>query len=198
VPTDDLQHLQPLQRKLVTAALTVTALIALIAVYGYATGAPWVGMATYTYDTAGRITGFGGYKTFWDWLELLIVPLALALGGGLIAVFVTRWLEARRERVAWSTRIAEEYLGRFEEHSRVRAYFLIKEGDLTPVQKLNIKAWGNWLEFVALLCNLDMADTRLMRELGIDDFIREFRRDAGRYRFLDDARRDDWRHIARF
>lgn len=185
-------------RYLIAAAVGMIALIALIAVYGYVTGAPWVGMVEYTYDAGWRVTSSDGYKTFWDWLGLLIVPLVLAFGGSLVAIFVTHELEARRDKTAWSMRIAEDYLRRFEEHGRVKKYLQTKESEITGSQELNIRAWGNWLEFVALLCNREMADIDLIHELGIDRFIHEFYMAARPLEKFKLAWDKDWRHIEQF
>lgn len=192
----------PFQRRwaryLLAAAVGVIALIALIAVYGYVTGAPWVGMVEYTYDAGWRVTSTDGYKTFWDWLALLIVPLVLAFGGSLVAIFVTHELEDRRDKAAWSMRIAEDYLRRFDEHGRVKANLKSKDTKLSGAQEFNVLAWGNWLEFVALLCDQNMAETRLIRELGIDRFILEFYDAAASHDQFKDKFKEDWRYIEKF
>jgi hypothetical protein len=199
MPNNDYQRSSPrLLWVLVGIALGVVLLVAVIAVYGYVTGTPWVGMIEYTYDANGRVTASDGYKTFWDWLGLLIVPLVLAIGGSLIAVFITRSLETQRERTAWSTRIAEEYLRRYDQHAAVRAVLNKKEADLKDADWATLFAWGDWLEFVAMLSNLDMTDRDLMREMGIDSFICEFYTTTHQWNKLAGTWREHWQHIVRF
>lgn len=95
-------------------------------------------------------------------------------------------------------RIAEDYLHRFEEHGRVKKYLLASETGISSSQELNIRAWGNWLEFVALLCNREMADIRLVQDLGIDRFIIEFYDDAKDLTIFKMTWKDDWQNIVKF
>ncbi|MCB0034356.1 MAG: hypothetical protein KDE51_10070, partial [Anaerolineales bacterium] len=53
----------------------------LIPILGYINSWKWVGMVTYQYDSSLNPIGVEGIKTFWDWLNLLIIPFVLALAG---------------------------------------------------------------------------------------------------------------------
>jgi len=64
-------------------ALSVAVVIAVILYYGHATRAGWVGVSG---------------KTFWDYLELLIVPVALAIGGYWLNRIQEREREAEAEQ----------------------------------------------------------------------------------------------------
>jgi uncharacterized protein HemX len=62
------------------AALAVVLVIGAILYYGYTTSPGWVGVSG---------------KKFWDYLNLLIVPAAIAAG-----VAVINWMQSKREREA--------------------------------------------------------------------------------------------------
>ena len=183
------------RRTLIRLTLAAVAVIALIALYGYLTGARWTGMIEYTYDSSGRVIASDGYKTFWDWLQLLIVPLILTLGGSLIAVYgsliavyVTRSMETRRARTEWSIRVAEQYLARYSQHARVTAILKEPEAKLTNNEKNTVREFGNWLELVATLYRHNLADRQLIRELGLHTLIATFLATADDFQFLRDAR----------
>src|ERR687885_269123 len=57
-------------RRLAILALVVGLGIAIIAICGYAFVWEWTGFISKP-----------NYRTFWDWLKLLVVPVVLALGG---------------------------------------------------------------------------------------------------------------------
>ena len=172
------------------AALLILATILLIALYGYASGAAWPGLWDYTYDAAGAVTS-ARFQTFWNWLELLIVPVVLLLGGALLG----RYLESRRERVTWSTKVAEEYLKRFDDHAAVLHILALEEKCLSADQKLAVLRFGNWLEFVAALYARDLVDRDLFYALGLQGIICEFQTATAPYAFVAQARTQDWTHI---
>jgi hypothetical protein len=176
------------RRALFRITIAAIAVIALVALYGYLTGARWTGIIEYTYDSRWRVTSSDGYKTFWDWLGLLIVPLMLTLGGSLLAVYVTRTLEAQRTRTEWSIKVAEQYLARYSQHAQVTGCLQDSEANLTNNQKNAVKEFANWLELVATLYSHDLVDRQLIREMGFDKLISEFLEQAGRYQYLRDAR----------
>lgn len=182
---------RPDGRKLLSAlALVLFFVVVLVTLYGYSSGAAWAGMWDYTYDGAGAVTAVS-FRTFWDWLSLLIMPVVLLLGGGLLG----RYLERGRERTAWSTKVAEEYLKRFDDHAEVTAVLRQPEAGLTDQQKLAVLRFGNWLEFVATLYNRDMLDRDLFHDLGFFSVICLFYAQTEPYNFVADARTVYWENI---
>src|SRR5215213_4283695 len=71
-------------RRLAIIAIVVGLAIVITAVCGYVFGWEWTGLAK------------PKQRTFWDWLELLIVPVVLALGGYLF----TRSENRRAQKIA--------------------------------------------------------------------------------------------------
>ena len=66
------------------ALLTITALIVYWAIWAD-NSPPWTGFGAYDEETQGARA-----KTLWDWMELLIVPLAVAVGAAVISYFQKR------------------------------------------------------------------------------------------------------------
>jgi uncharacterized protein YjbI with pentapeptide repeats len=60
--------------------LLVLLLLAVLIILGYLYSWDWLGVVEYEYDPDGTPTGVTGTKTIWDWMELLIIPIVLALG----------------------------------------------------------------------------------------------------------------------
>lgn len=79
------------------------ALVCLVALFGYILKMGWVGVRGLA--TEG---GHKPYKTLWDWMDLLIVPAVLALGGLLLS-------QAQEVR-------QQDLLDQRDDHSRVQGY----------------------------------------------------------------------------
>jgi hypothetical protein len=75
-------------RRLVALAAVVLAVVIIVIVYGYVARPGWTGVAN---------------KTFRDYLELLIVPAAIAIG-----VAVINWMQGERQRQADRAQRARE------------------------------------------------------------------------------------------
>jgi len=144
-----------MKRDTAVALALVAALAAMLAFWAFAT----------EYGT-----GFAG-KTLWDWLELLVVPLALALGGTIFAVYFTRHVERRQRQTDLTVHLAEGYLDRFDEFQDV-AEILARAGEgLTGTERHRIRKLGNWLEAAATLLNHGEVEEALMRDLGLTTAI---------------------------
>jgi hypothetical protein len=120
-------------------------------------------------------SGFEG-KTLWDWLELLIVPLALGLGGSVFAVYFTRHVERSQRRTDLTLRLADDYLQRFDDLQRSESLLAGVPRPLSAEDRLLIRKSGNWLELAATLINREQVDTSLQRDLGIEQVICQFYR----------------------
>lgn len=144
-----------MKRDTVVALVLVAALAAALVIWAVAT-------------TNG--TGFAG-KTLWDWLELLVVPLALAFGGTIFAVYFTRHVERRQRQTDLTIHLAEGYLDRFDEFQDVAELLTRAGAGLTGTERHRIRKLGNWLETAATLLNHDEVEEALMRDLGVTTAI---------------------------
>src|SRR5215211_2473133 len=91
---------QPTRRQLLWAGGIAALAFLIIVVCGYLFGWKWTGLAQ-----SKVLKGVQPAKTLWDWLDLLIIPVVLAIGGYLF----TR-SENRATRVAAGQRAQSEAL----------------------------------------------------------------------------------------
>src|SRR6266700_4004031 len=72
--------------------LMLVVLIALLVVIvlGYIHNWDWVGLGPYVSPTHPKDTDFQRGKNLWDWLQLLIIPAVLAVGGYLFNYTTSR------------------------------------------------------------------------------------------------------------
>ena len=91
----------------ILSALLLVVLVAFLAAliyFGYKL--PWTGFAEYSGSVSSR---FDRPKSLWDWLDLLLVPLLLALGAWLLNRSArTREQEAEERRVEEQQKIEED------------------------------------------------------------------------------------------
>jgi hypothetical protein len=140
-------------------------------------------------------TGFED-KTLWDWLELLLVPVALALGGSVFGIYLTRTVEARQKRDTVTIEVYHQYLARYRDFGRVRHLLRdAQESELLPGDKNDIRDFGNWLDLVATLANQALVNTALLAEWKLDPTLCDFFDQAGRFTFLANARQESWRNL---
>lgn len=143
-------------------------------------------------------TGFGT-KSLWDWLELLLVPLALGLGGSVFAFRLTRSVEARQERNALTVALYEQYLARFRDFARVLALLdAAQERELEVRDRNDVRDCGNWLDLVATLANQGLLNERLLTEWALDGVLLDFYRRTQALTFLQAAYAGGWRNLRRF
>ncbi len=90
-------------------ALLAALLTALLLIAGYVYDLAIIGFSDYTYTKSDGESEFQRGKTVWDWMQLLIVPAALAIGG-FIFNRTEKQLEHQRaeERAAREQKQAEE------------------------------------------------------------------------------------------
>lgn len=69
----------------VTLVLLSALVLIILIIAGYVFDVEWVGVSSYTYASGGE-THFMRGKTLWDWLNLLIIPVFLAIGGWLMKI----------------------------------------------------------------------------------------------------------------
>ena len=81
------QH--PVATVLITLLATVIVLIVL-SVLGYIFNWGWTGLSPYTSPLHTSNSDFQRGKTLWDWMQLLIIPVVLAIGGYLFNLTVSR------------------------------------------------------------------------------------------------------------
>jgi len=84
-----------------TGVVVITAFVVL----GYSQNLEWVGVGDYTTPQVGEGQEYQRSKTLWDWMELLIVPIAL--GGG--AWLLSENQKAIEEKQAIEKRRQEDY-----------------------------------------------------------------------------------------
>src|SRR5215212_1786080 len=147
-------------RRLAIIAIVVGLAIVITAVCGYVFGWEWTGLAK------------PKQRTFWDWLELLIVPVVLALGGYLF----TRAENRRAQRLAnqreQTDRQIEEQRA---QETALQAYLeqiteLVREGlrDEKPLSPLRLLTRGRTLSlFWQLDLNRKRALLQILHEAGL-------------------------------
>jgi len=83
--------------EIIAIILVLVLLVALIIliVQGYRLNWDWVGLGSYTTPKHPSDTDFQRGKTLWDWLQLLIIPFVLAVGG-----YLFNYSTSRNERNA--------------------------------------------------------------------------------------------------
>jgi H+/Cl- antiporter ClcA len=68
----------------------LTAVFVLIVLLGYIFNWSWTGLGSYSYIPPTTTSNLQRGKTFWDWLQLLIIPVVLAVGGYVINLTISR------------------------------------------------------------------------------------------------------------
>jgi Pentapeptide repeats (8 copies) len=86
---------RPTRRQLLWAEVIAALALLIIVICGYFFGWPWTGLTSSKVPPNTQPT-----KTLWDWLDLLIVPIVLAIGGYLFNSSQNRATEAAAERRA--------------------------------------------------------------------------------------------------
>lgn len=138
-------------------------------------------------------------KSLWDWLELLLVPLALGLGGSVFAFRLTRSVEARQERNTLTVEIYNQFMARYRDFSRLRHLLQdSQESELQAAERNDLRDFGNWLDLVATLANQELLNTQLVAEWQLDEMVCLFYRQTERLAFLAEARQTGWRNMQRY
>jgi hypothetical protein len=171
-----------LGKKLVFGIVGVSLLVLLI-LLGYVTNLECIGMFKYAKDADGKITK--NFKTLWDWLELLIIPLVLTIGG-----FIFAKVQQKNE---WALKILDEYHQLFETFDKFYFYIYEEKEPLLGKETNEMIALGNWVEQVALLYK-KYANRRLLCDLGVETIICKFYENAQKCKFLESSLKD-WKEM---
>jgi hypothetical protein len=175
-------------RRLVVVGLLVALIIIIL---GYVFGWAWVGMVEYEYARDGSRTGIAGVKTFWNWLELLLVPAVLAAAG----LFITTTIAQRQRRVDATFDLASEYVNKSQLISDTASAFRQDEERLTATQRDRVRTMGDWWDVVATYINHGAADLDLLKALGMTRLMRSFYEKAKTKTFLQ-GNLPDWEQLA--
>src|SRR5258708_3486440 len=91
------------------ALLIVVIVLSVLSVLGYIFNWEWVGLGPYISSPHPNGSNFQRGKTLWDWLQLLIIPAVLAVGGFIIKRTISRGeQEANKQRAKIEREIAED------------------------------------------------------------------------------------------
>lgn len=100
------------------------------------------------------------------------------IGGGISGALVGASFARRKERREIGLKLVDYYFSSYAEVAEA-AGLLERPASLTDPKRLNqVLAIGNWFDFTAALYEKKIADQRLLRLIGVDEQIREFRRRA--------------------
>ena len=89
-----------------TALLVVVIVLIVLSVLGYIFNWNWTGLGPYIPPT--KASNFQRGKTLWDWLQLLIIPAVLAVGGYVINLTISRSEQEATKQRAQSEQAAEK------------------------------------------------------------------------------------------
>lgn len=117
-------------------------------------------------------TGFED-KSLWDWMDLLFVPLALLVGGGILSVRLATVVESAQRRNDLSLEVVKRTF--FElDRDAVQVAHILEQGtaDEEDASRRNmIRKLGNWYDFVATLYHWGFLNKQLIAELGLDQVM---------------------------
>ena len=92
-----------------TALFVVAIVLVVLSVLGYIFNWDWAGLGPYISSPHPNGSNFQRGKTLWDWLQLLIIPAVLAVGGFIINLTISRGeQEATKQRAKIEREIAED------------------------------------------------------------------------------------------
>jgi len=120
-------------------------------------------------------TGFED-KSLWDWMELLFVPLALLVGGGILSVRLASVVESAQRRNDLSLEVVKRYFFELDRDAAQVTHIL----ELGTAQEENasrrnmIRKIGNWFDFVATLYGWGFLNKQLIGQLGLDQIMCQF------------------------
>lgn len=120
-------------------------------------------------------TGFED-KSLWDWMELLFVPLALLVGGGVLSVRLAAVVESAQRRNDLSLEVVKRTF--FElDRDTVQVTHILEQGtaqEENASRRNMIRKMGNWFDFVAALYHWGFLNKQLISELGLDQVMCQF------------------------
>jgi hypothetical protein len=91
------------------ALLIMVIVLSVLSVLGYIFNWDWVGLGPYISSPHPNGSNFQRGKTLWDWLQLLIIPAVLAVGGFIINLTISRGeQEATKQRAKFEREVAED------------------------------------------------------------------------------------------
>jgi len=126
------------QHPVATAFISLSALLVLLVILGYIFNWGWAGLGTYIPPT--KNSNFQRGKTLWDWMQLLFIPVALAVAG---FWFNHRERDIEQQRVEADREISfdnqreatlKEYIDKLSEH--LLQENLCKSGPESEVRKI--------------------------------------------------------------
>ena len=148
------------------AALLLLVILVIILV-GYVTRSRGIGMWEYEHQQSQLVAV--GYKSLWDWLELLLIPIAVGIG----TLYLTRHLETQQRKTETTLKLAEEFNTRTGQFGPV--YGLLNAGrPLTPEESIRVKGIGNWFDKMALLSEEKWVNDDLLNKLGLRKILLKF------------------------
>ncbi len=171
----------PFIKILFMLALVGVLLLVEIALWGgYVWGWSWVGVADYTSPVQPVDTEFERQKTLWDWLELLVIPVVLAIGGFLF----NRSERTKQQQIASKNRqetIVEQFIDRL-------TLLMLENGLGQKAQEYEPKIIVNNTTFLVEPMILDKQSSSL--SLGDQEIVRTIAN--GRTRFVLDRLEPDY------
>src|SRR5215467_6633766 len=81
---------KPLDIVIITLLVILLVLIGIV-IIGYVFNWDWTGLGPYTSPPHPKDSDYQRGKTLWDWLQLLIIPAVLAVGGYLFNYTTSRY-----------------------------------------------------------------------------------------------------------
>lgn len=91
----DIGKKEPIKHVLWGIAVLVLVGLIFVVFLGYYNSWAWVGVVEYVYEK-GQLKEVGGTKTLWDWLDLLVVPLFIALA----AILINQVIQQKQTEIA--------------------------------------------------------------------------------------------------
>lgn len=120
-------------------------------------------------------TGFED-KSLWDWMDLLFVPLALLVGGGILSVSLASVVESAQRRNDLTLEVVKRYFFELDRDTAQVAHILeqgtAEEEDAS--RRNMIRKTGNWFDFVVTLYHWGFLNKQLIAELGLDQVMCRF------------------------
>lgn len=157
---------------LVTTLLILVAGVIIVIFAGYLFNWTWTGLSPYTSPPHPANSDFLRGKTFWDWLQLLVIPVA--------AAFLAFWLnrvQANRERTATEQRVERDReIARDNQRETALQTYLDKISELLFQKNLRESKEGDEVRTIARARTLTM-----LRQLDRD-------RKASLLQFLSEAK----------
>lgn len=143
------------QHHVATVLISLAALLVVLVILGYIFNWGWTGLGPYISPT--KDSNFQRGKTLWDWLQLLIIPLALAI----IAILFNRAERKNEQKIASDNQQEAALQGYIKEMSELMLERDLRKSDvdaevrtiarvrtLTVLRRLDAERKGSVLQFL--------------------------------------------------